>query len=74
LPFDAVVWYDGKPWVFVKTGEQRYERRAVGAHSDSRDGWFAGEGFVPGEEVVVTGAQTLLSGVLRGQVPDEDDD
>jgi hypothetical protein len=74
IPLSAVVWYDGKPWVYLKTGEQSFSRRPIPEHRDYGTAWFVGEGFTADEEVVATGGQMLLSEELRGQIPDEDDD
>lgn len=61
LPLSAVIWRDGQPWAYVQTGQDRFNRRPVGAHSESGGHWFVGEGFAPGEMVVVVGGQMLLS-------------
>jgi hypothetical protein len=37
-------------------------------------GYLALDNVQSGEEVVITGAQTLLSQQLKSQIPDEDDD
>jgi hypothetical protein len=35
-------------------------------------GYFVSAALKPGEEIVTTGAQTLLSQQLKAQIPDED--
>lgn len=74
IPLSAVVWRDGLPWVFVKTGADDFIRRPVGNHSERGDAWFVGQGFKPGEEVVVVGGQMLLSEEQRRTAPQGDDD
>lgn len=57
VPDSAVVWLDGKPWVYVEESGGRFVRREFGAH-----------GVAPSERVVVSGAQMLLSQELRSQI------
>jgi len=71
IPLSAVVWRDGQPWVFVKTGPDGFARRPVGVHSENGSGWFVAEGFAPGEEAVVVGGQMLLSEEQRRNAPQE---
>jgi multidrug efflux pump subunit AcrA (membrane-fusion protein) len=74
LPQSAVVWRDGQPWVFVKTAAAGFSRRLVAAHSEQGEAWFVAEGFAAGEEVVVVGAQMLLSEEQRRSGPHDGDD
>lgn len=53
----AVVWLDGKPWIYVEESGGRFVRRELDA-----------QGVTPGERVVVSGAQMLLSQELRSQI------
>jgi len=69
LPLSAVVWHDGKPWVYLRTGERSFSRRPVSEHRDYGDAWFTSEGFTSDEEIVVSGAQMLLSEEFRRQIP-----
>lgn len=74
LPLSAVVWRDGQAWAFVKAGADGFVRRPVGAHSERGEAWFVAQGFAPGEEVVVVGAQMLLSEEQRRDLPRDGDD
>jgi len=74
LPLSAVVWHGGKPWVYLRTGEQSFSRRPVSEHRDYGDAWFVATGFEPQQEIVVTGGQLLLSEELRRQLPEGEDD
>ncbi|QSA96315.1 efflux RND transporter periplasmic adaptor subunit [Methylococcus sp. EFPC2] len=74
MPPSAVIWHEGRPWVYVKTGDDRFVRRPLDARQQRGDRWLVKTGFAAGEGVVVSGAQTLLSEELRRFIPDEDDD
>jgi hypothetical protein len=74
IPLTAVIWQGGKPWVYRELGEGSYVRAEVADHRDYAGGWFVARGFEPGERIVVTGGQTLLSEEFRGGIPDEDDE
>jgi len=74
IPLSAVVWRDGQPWVFVKTGEAEFTRRPVGVRLEQGEAWFVAQGFAPGEAVVVVGGQMLLSEEQRLNAPKSGDD
>jgi hypothetical protein len=74
LPLAAVVWQEGKPWVYRRTGGEEFARVEVVGQRDYGGGWFVERGLAAGESVVVTGGQMLLSEEFRGRIPDEDDD
>jgi hypothetical protein len=78
VPESAVVWHFGRPWVYLALGDGRYLRRELPPGVEVPEGWFlGGDGpgaIVAGDEVVVTGAMTLLSEEFRWQIPEEDDD
>ena len=65
LPADAVVRFNGLAWVYVATGEETFERRAVKLETPLSQGWFLKSGLRPGDQVVVNGAQQLLSEELK---------
>ncbi len=69
IPLSAIVWHEGLPWVFEKTGVDRFLRRSVGAHRELGEDWFVSKGFVAHEDVVVVGAQMLLSEEQRRNTP-----
>ena len=68
VPTSAVVWWQGKAWVYLQRGQDRFARREVPAESPLQDGWFVVNGFSGGDHVVVKGAQLLLSEEFRGQI------
>lgn len=61
IPESAVVWLDGKPWVYVEEGRGRLVRRFVRRELGAQD-------VVPNARVVITGAQMLLSQEFRAQI------
>lgn len=74
IPLAAVLWHEGQPWVYVKIGADRFNRRSLGSHQRRGEVFLVSTGYTAGEEVVVGGAQTLLSEELRRFIPDEDED
>lgn len=75
VPLDAVVWYEGRPWAYVRTEPDHFERRPIPPGSAETDTAFlVTRAFSAGESLVVVGAQSLLSEELRWAIPDEGDD
>jgi len=74
IPESAVVWHLGQAFVFVQSAANQFVRRLLPSLTLGANGYFAGEPFSPGEEIVVQGAQTLLSQELKNLIPDEDND
>ncbi len=68
VPRAAVVRSDGRGWAFVQTGDDTFMRREVLLTRPTSDGWFVAEGFNPGDKVVVTGTQVLLSEVGKAAI------
>jgi hypothetical protein len=65
LPAGAVVRFNGLTWVYAQTGEETFERKAVTLETPLEQGWFLRRGLQPGDKVVVSGAQQLLSEELK---------
>jgi hypothetical protein len=74
LPTSAVVWYSGEPWVYVNASADLFARHAVPTGNEIPGGWLARDGFNPGEAVVVSGGQMLLSEEFREHIPEENED
>lgn len=74
IPESAVVWHLGQAHIFIKTAEGQFSRRTLTELVPDKNGYFAAAGFEPGEEIVITGAQTLLSDQLKNLIPNEDKD
>jgi hypothetical protein len=67
VPSRATVWWQGKAWTYVQTAPDKFLRREVPTEMPVEEGWFVTRGFSPGDKIVVTGAQQLLSEEFRSQ-------
>jgi len=74
VPSSAVVWHGGKAWAYVKEEDELFVRREVSTVQELTNGWFDASRFTPGEQVVVNGAQLLLSEELKFQIRNENED
>ncbi len=74
IPNEAVVWYAGKPWVYVQHDDELFSRRSIVGQQQSGAGWFVQNVLGSDDKVVTSGAQMLLSEEFRWQIPDEDED
>jgi hypothetical protein len=74
VPVSAIVWQGGVPCAYVQLDDERFIRRTLSAYVESGGTWFVRDVLKPGDRVVVTGAQMLLSEELRWQIPEEHDD
>jgi hypothetical protein len=76
VPTSAVVWSEGKPWVYEQTAADRFARRAVTTDTPVEQGFFVATGLSAGDKVVTQGAQALLSEelLLHGQQGAETDE
>ncbi|WP_339778472.1 hypothetical protein [uncultured Methylophaga sp.] len=74
IPYQSVIWYAGQPWAYLHMDEKRFQRISLLNGHDSVEGMYLQQGFHPGDAVVTSGAQTLLSEEFKWQIHDEDDD
>lgn len=74
VPAAAVVWHAGKAWAYVKDDEGSFARFEVSTADELEGGWFNPTGFDGDDEVVVSGAQLLLSEELKYQIRNENED
>jgi hypothetical protein len=74
VPSAAVVWHAGKAWAYVKDDEKSFARHEVSTADEMQGGWFNAAGFDEDDEVVVSGAQLLLSEELKYQIRNENED
>jgi hypothetical protein len=72
VPEAAVVWLQAKAWVYLRMNPTTFERRAIAPDRAGPDGGYVVTGLPPDAEIVVRGAQMLLSEEFRAQVPIED--
>jgi hypothetical protein len=68
VPGPAIVWWQGHAWVYVRTGPSTFARRAITTDYPLPDGGYLVRTLASGTEVVVQGAQMLLSEEFRAQV------
>jgi hypothetical protein len=66
VPAAAVVWWQGKAWVYFQSAPDRFVRRELVGAVPVAEGWLV-PGLSPAQ-IVVRGAQTLLSEELRAQI------
>lgn len=71
VPASAVVWWQGEAWVYEQTAAGEFIRRAVPTDQPVAGGFFVAKGISPGEKIVLTGAQELLSEEFRSQIQPE---
>lgn len=79
IPASAILWHAGKPWIYLREADDKlpdsseFRRRDVSSGEAVGDNWFVA-GFEDDAEVVVRGAQVLLSEELKFQIKNENDD
>lgn len=78
VPHEAVVWYANQAWVYQKQGSEQFIRRLISTEteieSETISGWYNTTGLVASDELVVSGAQLLLSEELKYQIKNENED
>lgn len=67
VPASAVVQWEGLLWAFVEEAPGAFRRVRVSGTALA-DGWAVQGGIEPGQRIVVTGAEQLLSEEFRAQV------
>jgi len=65
LPRSAILRHDGEAFVWLQTGDDKFERRRVELGRALNDGILSMSGVAEGDRVVVTAAQQLLSEELK---------
>lgn len=68
VPSSAVVWWEGKAWIYVQKAPEHFARRDIPTENPLENGWFLMRGFTPEDQIVVNGAQLLLSEEFRAQI------
>lgn len=74
IPATAVVWHLGQATVFVKSAGDRFSARPLLDYAMDGPDYFVTAGLQAGEEIVTTGAPTLLSQQLKGSATGDGDD
>jgi hypothetical protein len=68
VPGPAIVWWQGRAWIYVRAGPSTFARRVVATDYPLPEGGYLVRTLTNGTEVVVQGAQMLLSEEFRAQV------
>jgi len=68
VPDRAVVQWEGFAWAYLQRGDGAYARVRVPTTRPAPGGWIAGPPLAPGDTIVVTGVQELLSEEFRSRV------
>jgi multidrug efflux pump subunit AcrA (membrane-fusion protein) len=68
VPDRAVVQWDGLAWAYLQRSPGQYVRVRVPTDHPAPHGWIAGAPLAPGDTIVVTGAEELLSEEFRARV------
>ncbi|HEY0145009.1 MAG TPA: hypothetical protein VGB93_02390 [Methylovirgula sp.] len=72
VPDSAVVWLEGKPWIYIRTQPTIFIRKGINPTSSTPRGGFVVSGLPVDARIVIQGAQMLLSEEFRASVPVED--
>lgn len=67
IPDSAMIWYGGQRWAYVRIAPDQFVRRPVLSGEPADGGILVTTDFHPNEQIVVQGAQLLLSQELRPQ-------
>ncbi len=70
---NAVIWHEDKPWLYIKTGADVFNRMELQDYYKTGSGWFVANQALVNLDYVFKGAQILLSEEFRWRIPDEDD-
>jgi hypothetical protein len=73
IPSSAVVWYAGTPWAYFKQGHEQFVRKPISTDNEVDTGWF-NKNLSADSEVVVNGAQLLLSEEFKYLIKNENED
>jgi hypothetical protein len=74
IPGSAIVWWQGKAWVYVQRDEKQFVRQKISTEIPANEGYFVVKGLRRGERMVVKGAQVLLSEEFRVKTQPREED
>ncbi len=76
IPETAVLWHLGKAYSYLKTAPEQFQRIALKQFQSTHRGYFIEQSVIDedDDEIVVQGAQLLLSEEFKAHIPEEDDD
>lgn len=73
VPASAVVWWQGRAWVYQRTGASSFTRLAIATDLPAPDGGYIANNVAKDAEIVTQGAQLLLSEEFRAQIQVDED-
>jgi hypothetical protein len=68
IPPSAVVWWQGRAWIYVRTSAKTFTRREIATDEPAPAGGYIVRTLSPTTPLVTTGAQALLSEEFRAQI------
>jgi membrane fusion protein, multidrug efflux system len=75
IPQNAIIRYAGLAWVYKKQKEEEFVRIPVKTDTNEDNGWFNPLDLLhEGDEIVINGAQLLLSEEFKYQIKNENQD
>jgi hypothetical protein len=72
IPADAIVWWQDRAWVYRRAGPDAFTREEIATDLQAEDGSYIVKSIPPDAEIVISGAQLLLSEEFRAQIQVED--
>jgi hypothetical protein len=66
VPAAAVLRYEGKDWIYTQTGTNQFLREGIPLDYPVENGWFVPDASLATNNIVIGGAQTVLSAELSG--------
>ena len=72
VPASAIVWWQGRAWVYRRRGGDRFIRVEIATDLPARSGGYIVKDLPKDAEIVMRGAQLLLSEEFRAQIHVED--
>ncbi|MGO9134443.1 MAG: hypothetical protein ACLP8A_10400 [Methylovirgula sp.] len=72
VPASAIVWLQGRAWAYFRSGPKTLARREIATDAPAPDGGYYVKDIPDGSQVVVRGAQMLLSEEFRAQIQTEE--
>jgi predicted negative regulator of RcsB-dependent stress response len=73
VPASAIVWWQGRAWVYRRTGKDTFTRVTIATDLPAPGGGFIANDVGKDAEIVSRGAQLLLSEEFRAQIQVEED-
>jgi hypothetical protein len=74
IPKSAIVWDDGKPWIYAKIDKNSFLRHSLFKMKEVDNGWNVQFKNIPPKEIVTKGAQLLLSEEYKHLIKNENED